>query len=148
MWQSVIAYYHPVGNAVGGAGIVIDGNLVIGRKDIAGKCAAYLKLLNFSEDRFDLARTPEGISELVGKIVLPMICTFGPDTLALYCDLLTDPDELKNYLSKYLDEKFIPEIVKMKSNGWEVFYGAGVMLYNVLHESLEYRKDLKQYTEA
>jgi alpha-L-rhamnosidase len=35
VWQSVIAYYHPVGNAVGWAGIVIDGNLVIGRKDIA-----------------------------------------------------------------------------------------------------------------
>lgn len=145
---NLLTYYHPVGNAVGDAGIVIDGNLVIGRKDIAGECAAYLKLLNFSEDRFDLARTPEGISELVAKIVLPMICTFGPDTLALYCDLLTDPQELKNYLNRYLDEKFIPEIVKMKSNLWEVFYGAGVMLYNVLHESVEYRKDLKQYIES
>ena len=141
---NLLPYYHPVGNFVGGAGVVIDGNLVIGKKDIAGECANYLKLLNFSEDRFDLARTPEGITELVAKIVLPMICTLGPDTLALYCDLLTDPDELKQYLMKYLDEKYIPDIQELKSNFWEVFYGAGVMLYNVMHGSVEYRKDLAE----
>ena len=141
---NLLTYYHPVGNFVGGAGVVIDGNLVIGKKDIAGECANYLKLLNFSEDRFDLARTPEGITELVAKIVLPMICTLGPDTLALYCDLLTDPDELKQYLMKYLDEKYIPDIQELKSNFWEVFYGAGVMLYNVMHGSVEYRKDLAE----
>ena len=104
-----------------------------------------MKTLNFSEDRYDLARTPEGIVELIAKLVLPMICTFGPDTLAVYCDLLTDPEELKESLKNYIPERHLPEITKMDSRFWELFYGAGVLLYNVLHGSYSYREDLKEF---
>ncbi len=143
----LLVYYHPLGNSVGGAGVVIDGNLQIGKKDIAGECANYMKILNFSEDRFDLARTPEGIVELITKVTLPMICTIGPDTLAVYCDLLTDTEELKESLKKYIPERHIPEIHKLNSNLWEVFYGGGVLLYNLLHGSITYREDLKEFRQ-
>ena len=142
---NLLAYYHPLGNVVGGAGLVINGNPVFGRKDFAGECANYLKTLNFSEDRYDLARTPEGIVELITKLVLPMICTVGPDTLAVYCDLLTDPEELKESLKKYIPERHLPEITKMDSRFWELFYGAGVLLYNVMHDNYSYREDLKEF---
>ena len=142
---NLLAYYHPLGNVVGGAGLVINGMPVFGKKDFAGECANYLKTLNFSEDRYDLSRTPEGIVELITKLVLPMICTIGPDTLAVYCDLLTDPEELKESLKKYIPERHLPEIVKMDSRFWELFYGAGVLLYNVLHGSSKYREDLNEY---
>jgi len=142
---NLLAYYHPLGNVVGGAGLVINGNPVFGKKDFAGECANYLKTLNFSEDRYDLARTPEGIVELITKLVLPMVCTIGPDTLAVYCDLLTDPEELKESLKKYVPERHLPQIVKMDSRFWELFYGAGVLLYNVLHGSYSYREDLKEF---
>lgn len=127
--------------------IVTGGNLQIGKKDIAGECANYMKILNFSEDRFDLARTPEGIIELITKVTLPMICTIGPDTLAVYCDLLTDTEELKGSLKKYIPERHIPEIHKLNSNLWEVFYGGGVLLYNLLHGSITYREDLKEFRQ-
>lgn len=141
---NLLAYYHPLGNVVGGAGLVINGNPVFGRKDFAGECANYLKTLNFSEDRYDLSRTPEGIVELITKLVLPMICTIGPDTLAVYCDLLTDTEELKESLKKYIPERHLPDIVRME-NSYLLFYGAGVLLYNVLHGNSEYREDLKEY---
>ena len=142
---NLLAYYHPLGNVVGGAGLVINDMPVFGKMDFAGECANYIKTLNFSEDRYELARTPEGIVELITKLVLPMVCTIGPDTLAVYCDLLTDPEELKNSLKKYIPERHLPEIVKMDSRFWELFYGAGVLLYNVLHGNNEYREDLKEY---
>ena len=141
----LLVYYHPLGNVVGGAGLVIDGDLQIGKRDIAGEVVNYLKFLNFSEDRFDLARTPEGIVEYITKVTLPMVCTVGPDTLAIYCDLLTDTEELKAYMKKYLPEEYIPSIHKIKNGLYELFYGAGVMLYNVLHGNVEYRKDLEEY---
>ncbi|MBR2811272.1 MAG: ROK family protein [Solobacterium sp.] len=141
----LLVYYHPLGNVVGGAGTVIDGRLQIGKHDIAGEVGNYLKFLNFSEDRFDLARTPEGIVEYITKVTLPMICTVGPDTLAVYCDLLTDTEELKAGMMKYLPEEYLPEIHKVKSNLYDLFYGAGVMLYNLLHGNIEYRDDLKEY---
>ncbi len=142
--SNLLAYYHPLGNVIGGAGIVINGDLVFGRKDFAGEAAYYLKTLNFSEDRYDLSRTPEGIIELITKVVLPMICTIGPDTLAVYCDLLTDPEELKKSLAGYIDERHIPDIVKVDTT-WELFYGAGVMLYNVLHGNRRYREELSEF---
>ncbi len=144
---NLIAYYHPLGTTVGGAGIVLNGHLIIGRRDIAGECSNYRKILNFSEDRFDLARTPEGIAELIAKITLPMICTVGPDTLAVYCDLLTDTNELRDYLLRYIDERYMPEITKLKGNLWEVFYGAGVMIYNLMHGNIEYREELKEFRQ-
>lgn len=144
---NLLTYYHPIGNSVGGAGVVLNGDLHIGKMDIAGECANYIRLLNFSEDRFDLARTPEGIVELITKLVTPMICTIGPDTLAVYCDLLTDTEELKESLKKYIPERHLPEIHKLSSNLWELFYGAGVLLYNILHGTFKYREDLSEFKE-
>ena len=144
---NLLAYYHPAGNAAGGAGVVLNGNLHIGKNDIAGEVVNYMKLLNFSEDRFDLARTPEGIIELVTKVVMPLICAIGPDTLAVYNDFITDTDELKQSIMKYLPERHIPEIRKMRSDLWELYYGAGVLIYNLLHGAIRYREDLKEYRQ-
>ena len=141
----LLLYYHPLGNVIGGAGIVLDGKLHVGKNDFAGEVISYIKLLNFSEDRFDLARTPEGITEYVTKVTVPMIASIGPDTLVVYCDLLTDTDELKECIGKYIPEKYIPEIHKIGSSLWELFYGAGVLLYNLLHGNIEYRPDLENY---
>ena len=33
----------------------------------------------------------------------------------------------------------------MDSRFWELFYGAGVLLYNVLHGTSKYREDLNEY---
>ena len=142
---NLLVYYQPLGNTVGGAGLVINGDLQIGKRDIAGEVGNYLKILNFSEDRFDLAKTPEGIVEYITKVTLPMICTVGPDTLAVYCSLLTDTEELKKSLLKYIPEQNIPEIHKVSTNLYDLFYGAGVLLYNLLHGSIEYREELKEY---
>lgn len=140
----LLVYYHPLGNVVGGAGLVIDGNLHIGKMDIAGEVTNFIRLLNFSEDRFDLTRTPEGIVEYITKVTVPMIATMGPDTLAVCCDLLTDTEELKNSILKYIPERHVPQITKIE-NLYELFYGAGVLLYNILHGSIEYREDLKEF---
>ena len=34
--------------------------------------------------------------------------------------------------------RHLPEVTKMDSRFWELFYGAGVLLYNVLHGSYSY----------
>lgn len=142
---NLLVYYHPLGNVVGGAGVIVNGNLLTGKEDIVGECVNYMKLLNFSEDRFELARTPEGIVEFITKVVTPMICMLGPDTLAISCDLLTDTEELRQSFMKYIPERNMPVIRKFNNNYWELFYGAGVLLYNVLHGNYEYREDLKEY---
>ena len=46
---------------------------VCGKTIYIDPMANYLKTLNFSEDRYDLARTPEGIVELITKLVLPLV---------------------------------------------------------------------------
>ena len=142
---NLIAYYHPLGNYVGGAGVIVNGDLLTGKEDIAGECVNYMKLLNFSEDRFELARTPEGIVEFITKVVTPMICIVGPDTLAISCDLLTDTEELRQSIAKYIPERNLPDIQKFGNKYWELFYGAGVLLYNVLHGNAKYREDLEEY---
>jgi cellobiose-specific phosphotransferase system component IIB len=141
----LLVYYHPMGAAIGGAGMILNGQMHMGKNDFAGEVPNYIKLLNFSEDRFELARTPEGIAEFITKVTVPMICTVGPETLAVCSDLLTDTEELQQRIGRYIPEAYMPKIVKVERPLWHLFYGAGVQLYNVLHGTQEYREDLKEY---
>ena len=141
----LLVYYHPIGSAIGGAGLILNGQMHMGKNDFAGEVSNYVRLLNFSEDRFELARTPEGISEFIAKVTVPMICTVGPETLAVCSDLLTDTEELQQRISRYIPAEYMPKIVRIKKQMWYLFYGAGVQLYNVLHGTRTYREDLKEY---
>lgn len=82
-----------------GAGIIIDGQLIKGKNHLAGEIQ-YLPM-GLSDERLNLAKTPEGALELVGQTLTSIIAIVSPDALLFSCALIPHTDELKNEMSKY-----------------------------------------------
>ncbi len=94
-----------------GAGIIIDGQLITGRSNIAGE-VQYLPL-SLSEKPLYLNKTPEGAIELVSKIISCIMAIVDPDAIILFCTLITDIEELKDAISKIIPHSHIPDIIKI-----------------------------------
>lgn len=104
----ITALFQPV-NAFSGAGTVIDGNLFTGKNHLAGEMQ-FLPLA-LSDDIQVLNKTPEGMLELVSKLITCIISVIEPDMIVLFCTLITQEDELVEQIKKLIPNQPLPDIV-------------------------------------
>lgn len=110
-YRSLSMVFQPV-SSFAGAGMIINGQLISGRNNLAGE-VQYLPFAS-SEDKLTLNKTPEGMVELVSKIVLSIIGVISPDAIVLFCTLITDLEDLKKELGKTIPENYIPDLIKIE----------------------------------
>lgn len=94
-----------------GVGTIVNGQLITGKCNLAGE-VQYLPLA-LSEDKLKLNKTPEGMIELVSKIILSIISVISPEAIILFCTLIPHTIELKKELERYIPKEYIPEIIKV-----------------------------------
>ena len=111
-YSSLSLLFQPI-NFGAGAGMVIDGNLVVGYNNLAGEVQYFP--MNLSDEHLVLSKTPEGTLELVSKTILTIMGVISPEAIILYCTLITDIDELKREIAKYIPSEYIPDIIKVES---------------------------------
>lgn len=111
-FSSLIFLFQP-NNHFGGAGIIVNGQLVKGHAHIAGE-VQYLPL-NYSAPPQTLAKTPEGALELVSKTIVALSSVIGPEAIILSCTLIPDVDELKKMIAQYIPKKYLPRIIKIEN---------------------------------
>lgn len=104
----ITALFQPV-NALSGAGTVIDGNLFTGKNHLAGEMQ-FIPLA-LSDDIQVLNKTPEGMLELVSKLITCIISVIEPDMIVLFCTLITKEDELIEQIKKLIPNQPLPNIV-------------------------------------
>lgn len=111
-FSSLIFLFQP-NNHFGGAGIIVNGQLIKGHAHIAGE-VQYLPL-NYSDHPQVLAKTPEGALELVSKTIVALSSVIGPEAIILSCTLIPDVDELKKTIAQYIPESYLPQIIKIEN---------------------------------
>lgn len=111
--SNMVFYYQPRGSAFAGAGVLIGGHLVRGWKHAAGEVGSLTKA--FVENADEKMLTPEGAVEVVGTGLLAYIATIAPEKIAVFSEMTPDMSELRSYLSRYVAEDFIPELVSVGS---------------------------------
>lgn len=111
-FSSLIFLFQP-NNHFGGAGIIVNGQLIKGHAHIAGE-VQYLPL-NYSNHPQVLAKTPEGALELVSKTIVALSSVIGPEAIILSCTLIPDVDELKKTIAQYIPESYLPQIIKIEN---------------------------------
>lgn len=111
-FSSLIFLFQP-NNHFGGAGIIVNGQLIKGHAHIAGE-VQYLPL-NYSNHPQLLAKTPEGALELVSKTIVALSSVIGPEAIILSCTLIPDVDELKKTIAQYIPESYLPQIIKIEN---------------------------------
>ncbi len=95
-----------------GAGTIINGQLIKGRRHLAGE-VQYLPLA-LSKDKLILNKTPEGTIELVAKTILSIMSIIGPEAIILCCSLIPQTYELKKEIERYIPAQYIPDIIKIE----------------------------------
>ena len=80
--------------------------------------------LKFSAKPEELVWTPEGAIELLSRYLIAIISCTDPEAIVISCDMIPDPEELKNSLSCTFREDFIPDLIKVDDVMEYMFAGA------------------------
>jgi hypothetical protein len=111
--RNLCFYFHPHAARTAGVGNVVNGMLFTGMNNIAGEMQYLHKIIHYSDDPDVLIRTPEGTIEMVSKYLISLIATFNPEQIIIFCDMVYDLGELKKEIARYVQEEFIPELIKV-----------------------------------
>ncbi len=110
-YKSVVLYFLPIGSYRAGCGIVVNGHLIRGRQNVAGEVGYVEKIIQFSKDPELLIETEEGTTELVGKSLISLISSLGPEAIFIYSNKTKDVNQIRDEIKKYIPNEFIPDLV-------------------------------------
>ena len=107
--DNMVFYFMPRGMSEGGAGVIIDGKLYRGYRHGAGEI---WHMTDFAlKNTKKLVNTPEGTLQIVTAALLSYISTIAPEKIVYYSEMNPDPQEVREELSKYIDQAYIPELI-------------------------------------
>lgn len=106
--SSLSFIFQPV-TSFAGSGHIINDQLILGHHHIAGE-VQYLPL-SYSQDVLELHKTPQGAIEALAKTVSSIIGLIDPQMIVICCFLITDIEELKREIEKYIPKTYIPKMV-------------------------------------
>lgn len=109
-YSNIVGLFQP-SHYCSGAGIIINGELLLGQHNLAGE-VQYLPM-DLSDDRLVLCKTPEGALELVAKTITSIISLISPEVIVLFCEMVPDVEELNLEIQKYIPKEYIPPIIKL-----------------------------------
>ncbi len=125
-------FFQPRGLSASGVGMMIDGKLHLGHGHNAGEAVTFMR--RCMPDADELIRTPEGAMELVTRVLHMCICMYAPDKIAVYSELTPDMKEIRTYLSQYIDENLIPELVPAVKLKKYMLLGAMMRCLDILND--------------
>jgi len=133
-YNNIVFHSQPFGFAVGGQGIVSNGQIIKGKNGIAGELRFFLKRMQLSDDAHKLAWNEKGALELVTKSLLPTITLIGPDAVAIFAPMTPDMSEIKNTLLSFIPEEFLPEFYSIKEPSSYMLSGITKLCVDYLKE--------------
>ncbi len=110
-YKSVVLFFLPNGSHGAGCGIVVNGHLISGKQNVAGEVLYIEKLLKYSDEPENLIKTVEGTVELVGKSLVPLIATVGPEAIFVYSQMTPSVDLIRNQVEECIPKEYIPDLV-------------------------------------
>lgn len=101
--------FQPRGRVRAGIGLIINGQLRRGYKHNAGEIGTMQTRFCPEDVNPD---DPEDAMKLVSIALQGCISVLAPEKIVLYSELTPDTEEIRKELEQYIDEEFIPEIIR------------------------------------
>ncbi|MBO6046809.1 MAG: hypothetical protein J6P61_03560, partial [Erysipelotrichaceae bacterium] len=119
-------FYYDQSQAVWGTfGVMANGAVLEGKNNITGQnMDQMMRIMTFDENPYTMTRTPEGHTKLVGRYMTGLINFVGPQRIVVYASMVYDVNELKKEISHFVDDNYMPEIIKIDSVRRYLFTGA------------------------
>lgn len=110
-YDNLIFYFQPYGSPIGGAGIVVNGNLVKGRNNAAGEIRSMQESQKHSADLTKLCRTAEGTYEIVISTCASLISVLAPDALLIHSAMTPDIEHIRQEVARVIPAHNMPEFI-------------------------------------
>ncbi len=137
--DNMVFYFQPLGLAIGGSGIIIDGKLHRGFRHAAGEVGPMVTA--FIEDADNKINDPRGALEIVMKNLLVFIMTVAPEKIVVYSTLTPNMDELRAALSMYVSEEYIPELIHVDQLKTYMLPGAMIHCLEVIQNDPDWIRE-------
>jgi len=149
-YKNLIYNFQPYGSAIGGAGIIANGELVRGKGNGAGELDVLTQNLQFSAPRDELAKTADGTYEILSKSIACEISLLSPEAVFVHSAMAPDIDHLKELVAKIVPERSMPDFVYI--NDTREYMMVGTILkaiewydkYNRGEWEMRYYRDTKE----
>lgn len=112
-YHSLSCYFQPCIGSTGGVGSIHNGQLIEGRRHVAGEVQFLPSSRGYITSTPCL--TPESTLSWAAQSLASVISVLGPDLILLSCRLIVRIEELTREIGKYVPEKYIPEIIQLDS---------------------------------
>lgn len=141
-YDSVVLHTQQTGFLVGSQGIVIDGRLVKGRTNYAGELISLHNAFYGTERDHEAAWTPEGMRQIVARMLVADIALVAPDAIYVAVDLIYDMDALRAEIARYFGDEagFIPDLVRVSDYRELISLGELALCLQKLHSPRPHRK--------
>lgn len=110
--SSLSFVFQPMIGHNGSVGSVYDGKLIKGKHNVAGEIL--FSPIRYSNGYDEIKKTPEGAIEWATKNILALISVLGPELILISSPLISNVEELKEEVRKYIPDVYLPEIVKIE----------------------------------
>ena len=128
-FHDIVLLYQSAKHISGGAGIIINGQLVTGLNSMAGE-TKYLAGCLVSHSPYDShIHSAREAEEIVTRTICSIQSVIGTQAVYLCSPLTPNLKQLHNDLAKRMDEKYIPAIIKVNDLCEPIFYG--ILLYTL-----------------
>lgn len=124
-FESFSLLFQPRGTTQCSVGSIVNGQLIVGRKGMAGELQFVNRLLSDEEEV--LARTPEGVTELVAQAMIPVISVLAPEAIFVHSEMIPDTEGLMKHLTFTMPKQYIPEVIKLEHFGYYIQFGQMVL---------------------
>lgn len=111
-YSSLSFVFQPIIGHYGSVGSIHNGQLINGDKIMAGEIL--YNPIQYSENFLVTRKTPEGTLEWAAKNIITLITILGPELILIFSPLISNGDEIKEEIKKYIPEYYIPQIVKIE----------------------------------
>ena len=125
-YQNIVLMYQPR-DGFAKAGIIMNGQLVAGRNQVAGKLK-YIPYLLSREPQFE-DFNPDFMTELLCKTIVSVIAVLNPDVIVISCDYISQTKELIKAIETFVPSQYIPQI-KLLDHFQEYSILGGAILAN------------------
>ena len=118
-------YFLPTGSCLGNIGMVVNHRLVHHSAHMGGRqLDGISSITTFPQNPYTLALTPEGNIELAARYLTGLITYTGCDHVVFYAKRIPDARQLREKISQFIPDEYIPELVKIDSIRDYLYEGA------------------------
>lgn len=127
-YRDIVLLYQSSQHVGGGAGIIINGQLVTGLNGMAGETKYTLGVIPQLSSSFRIHSQQQAL-ELVVKTLVCIQGTIGTSAVYLASNMTPDMSAVRDEMKKYMAEPYIPELIKVDNLGEYIF--CGLFLYTI-----------------